>query len=66
MWSKWIFGVTQETMLSTFMAIPFVTNIPLYLVSIVIGGVVTALMVNALKSIKYKKEQQVNSVEEGK
>ncbi len=36
-WSKWIFGVTQETMLSTFMAIPFVTNIPLYLVSIVIG-----------------------------
>lgn len=29
-------------------------------------GVVTALMVNALKSIKYKKEQQVNSVEEGK
>ncbi|HGF7732486.1 TPA: PTS fructose transporter subunit IIC [Enterococcus faecium] len=60
------FGVTQETMLSTFMAIPFVTNMPLYLVSIVIGGVVTALMVNALKSIKYKKEQQVNSVEEGK
>ncbi len=53
-------------MLSTFMAIPFVTNIPLYLVSIVIGGVVTALMVNALKSIKYKNEQQVNSVEEGK
>lgn len=50
------FGVVHETMLSTFMAIPFTSNPILYVLSILIGGIITAVMVNLLKSIKFKKE----------
>ncbi|MGX7149956.1 PTS fructose transporter subunit IIC [Enterococcus ureasiticus] len=50
------FGVTQETMLATFMAIPFTSNPILYCAAILIGGLVTAIMVNALKMLKYKKQ----------
>jgi len=49
------FGSTHSTMLSTFMAIPFVDNIIGYIISILVGGLVTALMVNFLKSRKSKK-----------
>lgn len=54
------FGSTHATMLSTFMAIPFTTNIIGYVISILIGGLVTALMVNFLKarSKKTVKETQ--------
>lgn len=50
------FGITQHTMLATFMAIPFTSNVLLYCVSIIVGGLITALMVNTLKSFKFKKE----------
>lgn len=50
------FGVSQQTALATYMAIPFASNPLLYIVAIVAGGFVGALMVNALKMIKYKKE----------
>ncbi|MGY3766123.1 PTS fructose transporter subunit IIC [Vagococcus vulneris] len=49
------FGITQQTMLATFMAIPFTSNPILYCVSILVGGLVTAIMVNALKSFKVKR-----------
>lgn len=52
------FGITHETMLSTFMAIPFTSNPLIYVVAIAAGGMVTALMVNTLKLMKYKKEQK--------
>lgn len=58
-------GITHETMLSTFMAIPFTTNPFMYVVAIVVGGLTTALMVNGLKLMKYNKQQdKVNT--EGK
>lgn len=50
-----LFGVTHETMLSTFMAIPFTTNPILYTVSILAGSFTTALLVNLLKTMKNKK-----------
>lgn len=43
------FGSTHATMLSTFMAIPFTSNIVGYVISILVGGLTTALMVNFLK-----------------
>jgi len=52
------FGVTHSTMLATFMAIPFTTNPLLYVVAIALGGLTTALMVNALKLLKYNKQQK--------
>jgi fructose-specific phosphotransferase system IIC component len=52
------FGITQPTMLATFMAIPFTSNPFLYCVAILIGGLVTAVMVNALKSTKAKKVKE--------
>lgn len=64
------FGITQETLLSTFMAIPFVNNIPLYILSIAVGGIISAVMVNALKSIGYNKKakeaMESSTLEEGK
>lgn len=50
-----LIGGTHTTMLSTFMAIPLVSNIIGYSISILIGGLVTALMVNTLKSMNKKK-----------
>lgn len=44
------FGSTHPTMLSTFMAIPFTSNIIGYVISVLVGGVVIAVMVNFLKS----------------
>lgn len=44
------FGSTHATMLSTFMAIPFTSNIVGYVISILVGGLTTALMVNFLKA----------------
>lgn len=52
------FGIINNTTMSTYKAIPFVTNIPLYLVAIAVGSFVTAVIVNALKTNKYKKEHQ--------
>ncbi|WP_312093517.1 PTS fructose transporter subunit IIC [Niallia sp.] len=52
------FGVTQETMLATFMAIPFTSNIFLYCIAILVGGLITALMVNGLKLMKFRKKEQ--------
>ncbi|MDN6640512.1 MAG: PTS fructose transporter subunit IIC [Tetragenococcus sp.] len=49
------FGITHATMLSTIMAIPFTSNVLLYCLSIIVGGLITALMVNALKSLKFRK-----------
>jgi PTS system, fructose subfamily, IIC component len=46
------FGVTFDVMLATFMAIPFASNIPLYCLSILIGGMTTAGMVILLKFLK--------------
>lgn len=51
-----LFGVTQSTALSTFLAIPFASNKILYILSIVAGVVVTALMVNGLKSLRSKRK----------
>lgn len=51
------FGATHSTMLSTFMAIPFTDNIIGYIISILVGGFVTAIMVNLLKSMKSKKAE---------
>lgn len=59
-----VFGVTHETMLATFMAIPFTTNPILYCIAIGVGGLVTALMVNILKTLKYKQMQKVTTTEE--
>ncbi|WP_313466813.1 PTS fructose transporter subunit IIC [Carnobacterium sp.] len=52
-----LLGVTQNTALSTFLAIPFASNIFLYLLCIAAGIIVTAVMVNGLKSIKYRKKK---------
>ena len=52
------FGGTHQTMMSTFMAIPFVDNMITYVISILIGGLVTALMVNFLKSRKKEKIEE--------
>lgn len=49
------FGTTHSTMLSTFMAIPFTSNIVGYVISILVGGLTTAIMVNTLKSMDKKK-----------
>lgn len=55
-----LFGATHQTMLSTFMAIPF-TDKPIgYVISILVGGLITALMVNLLKSLKHKKVEERN------
>ncbi|RPA65424.1 PTS lactose transporter subunit IIBC [Aerococcus agrisoli] len=48
------FNITQQTMLSTFMAIPFTSNPVMYIVAIAVGGLVTALMVKTLKQINFK------------
>lgn len=50
-----LLGITQNTALSTFLAIPFASNILLYVLCIAVGVVVTAVMVNSLKALKYKK-----------
>ncbi|GBD69172.1 hypothetical protein TEHAB4_21510 [Tetragenococcus halophilus] len=55
------FGITHPTMLSTIMAIPFTSNVLLYSLSILVGGVVTALMVNVLKTIKFRKTEGENN-----
>ncbi|HFX3821213.1 TPA: PTS fructose transporter subunit IIC [Enterococcus faecium] len=47
-----LLGVTQNTALSTFLAIPFASNIPLYIMCILVGVVIVAVMVNFLKSMK--------------
>lgn len=52
-----ILGVTQNTALSTFLAIPFASNIIIYILCIIAGIVVTAVMVNALKSLKARNKQ---------
>lgn len=52
-----ILGVTQNTALSTFLAIPFASNIIIYILCIIAGVVVTAVMVNALKSLKTRNKQ---------
>ena len=54
-----IFGVTQSTALSTFLAIPFASNKILYIFSIAAGVVVTALMVNFLKSLRSRKKEVI-------
>ncbi|AYE39191.1 PTS lactose transporter subunit IIBC [Companilactobacillus zhachilii] len=50
------FGVTQKTALSTVMAIPFTSNPLIYIACILVGVVITAFMVNFLKSLKAKKK----------
>lgn len=57
------FGITHQTMLSTVMAIPFTTNPFLYTIAIIIGSLITAFMVNILKSIHYKKNQTEEATE---
>lgn len=57
-------GVTNSTMMATYFGIPFTTNIPLYLLSIAIGSLVGAVMVNALKMMKYKKTQTAKPASE--
>lgn len=56
-----VFGVTQSTALSTFLAIPFASNKFIYILSIAAGVVVTALMVNFLKSLKLKRRNKVEA-----
>lgn len=51
-----IFGVVHKTSLSTMLAIPFTNNPILYVVAIIIGSIVTALMVNSIKSMRRKKK----------
>lgn len=48
------FNVTQATTLATFMAIPFASNIVLYLVAVAVGGLFGAFMVNFLKKTLHK------------
>lgn len=55
------FGVVQKTAMATLMALPFASNIWLYGLSIIIGAVVTALMVNFLKKVTH---HQVEDAEE--
>ena len=57
------FGVTNSTMMATYFGIPFTTNIPLYLLSIAVGSLVGAFMVNALKTMKHKKQQAATADE---
>lgn len=57
------FGTTQKTMLSTVMAIPFSSNALLYTVAILVGVLVTALMVNFLKSMGKKNKPVETEVE---
>lgn len=52
------FGVTNSTMMSTYMGIPFTTNPVLYILSIVVGSLIGALMVVGLKYAKYRKDQK--------
>ncbi|KAF1300857.1 PTS lactose transporter subunit IIBC [Enterococcus sp. JM9B] len=54
-----LLGITQNTALSTFLAIPFTSNIPLYLLCIAAGVVVTAMMVNGLKALKYRRTEAI-------
>ena len=54
-----LFGVTHNTNMATFMAIPLVNNILLYLVAVVAGGFTIALMVNFLKK-KTKSSETIN------
>ncbi|MGX7021239.1 PTS fructose transporter subunit IIC [Pediococcus ethanolidurans] len=44
-----LFGTYQKTALSTVMAIPFSSNVILYIVAILVGVIITALLVNFLK-----------------
>lgn len=49
------FGVTHTTTLATFMAIPFASNIFLYLIAVIVGGIVGALVVNGIKTLRSNK-----------
>ncbi|MFT4186518.1 MAG: PTS fructose transporter subunit IIC [Micrococcaceae bacterium] len=53
------FGATQNTMLTTFMAIPFASKPIPYVISILIGGFVIAFMVNGLKMMKLRKTKKL-------
>lgn len=55
------FGTIQKTALSTVMAIPFSSNWILYTISIIVGVIVEALLVNFLKRVTRKN----NVVKEG-
>ncbi|SFH55241.1 PTS fructose transporter subunit IIC [Pisciglobus halotolerans] len=57
------FGVTHQTMLSTFMAIPFTSNAIIYVISILIGGVVGALMVNVIKDLKKRRKEETTELQ---
>lgn len=48
-------GVTHNVNMATYFAIPFANNIFLYILCIAIGSLVVAIMVNFLKSLKYRK-----------
>lgn len=52
------FGVTQKTAMTTLMALPFASNIILYIVSIVVGVLVGAVMVTALKKFTHHNVDQ--------
>lgn len=50
-----LFGITYPVLLTTYMAIPFASNIPVYLLCVATGSLVGALMLNALRMMKLKK-----------
>ncbi|BDR58072.1 PTS fructose transporter subunit IIC [Xylocopilactobacillus apicola] len=51
------FGVSQKTALSTFMAVPFASNILLYCISIIVGVVIGALMCNLIKKLMHRDQK---------
>ncbi|MGG3984892.1 PTS fructose transporter subunit IIC [Heyndrickxia faecalis] len=55
-----MFGTYQTTALATIMSIPFSSNWVLYIIAIVIGVVVAALMVNFLKAVTHHQPEPEN------
>ncbi|EHR32293.1 PTS fructose transporter subunit IIC [Helcococcus kunzii] len=51
-----VFGVVHKTSLSTMLAIPFTNSPILYIVAIIVGSIVTAIMVNFIKMRRKRKE----------
>ncbi|MBM6953215.1 fructose-specific PTS transporter subunit EIIC [Enorma phocaeensis] len=58
-----IFGIVYPVLLTTYMAIPFANNIPVYLVCVAVGSLVGALMLNALRTLKLKKQEAAEATE---
>lgn len=56
------FGVTHDVNIATYLSIPFASNIFLYILSIAIGSLVVAFMVNFLKSLRYRKKNTSSEV----